>query len=241
MKHLRFAALTALALTAALALAAHATETPKAAAAAGAKAGEKAATNLAATDKAVLAIDAQITAANVNKTAPDWKETLPAPKKVAFDAAKKYYIRMATSEGTVLIRLMPDVAPMHATNMIYLSRLGFYDGIKFHRVIKGFMAQGGCPKGTGTGGPGYAFEGEFSPTVKHDKPGILSMANAGPGTDGSQFFLTFKATPWLDGKHTVFGEVVEGKDVLTKLEANGSQGGAPTKPMNIDKCTVEVR
>ena len=261
MKHLRTAVLAALALTALLAASVLAADPPKAApkTAPSPKAAEAAKTatgeahgklneakaaakaNVAASDKAVLAIDAQIAAAKIDKNAAGWKEMLPPPKKVAFDPAKKYYIRMATSEGTILIKLLTDVAPMHATNMIYLSRLGFYDGIKFHRVIKGFMAQGGCPKGTGTGGPGYQFEGEFSPTVKHDKPGILSMANAGPGTDGSQFFLTFKPTPWLDGKHTVFGEVVEGLDVLPKLEANGSQQGATTKLMTIDKCTVEVR
>jgi cyclophilin family peptidyl-prolyl cis-trans isomerase len=94
-------------------------------------------------------------------------------------------------QGPIDVKLLPDVTPMHASSTIYLTRLGYYDGLAFHRVIPGFMAQGGCPLGTGTGGPGYEYDGEFSPTVKHDKPGILSMANRGPGTDGSQFFLTF--------------------------------------------------
>jgi cyclophilin family peptidyl-prolyl cis-trans isomerase len=129
---------------------------------------------------------------------------------------------------------------MHVTNFIYLARLGFYDGLKFHRVITGFMAQGGCPLGNGSGNPGYGFGGEFSPGVKHDTPGLLSMANAGPGTDGSQFFLTFVPTPWLDGKHTIFGRVTEGLEVLKALEAAGSRSGAPGKPMAMKKVTVEV-
>ena len=102
------------------------------------------------------------------------------------------------------------------------------------------MAQGGCPKGSGTGGPGYQYAGEFSPKVKHDKGGLLSMANAGPGTDGSQFFLTFVATPWLDGKHTIFGEVVEGMGVMKALEKAGSRSGETQEPVRMEKVTVEV-
>jgi len=114
---------------------------------------------------------------------------------------------------------------MHVTSFAYLIKVGFFDGLTFHRVITGFMAQGGCPLGSGSGGPGYQFDGEYSPAVKHNRGGLLSMANAGPGTDGSQFFLTFVPTPWLDGKHTIFGEVVEGMDVVKALEAVGSQSG----------------
>jgi len=102
------------------------------------------------------------------------------------------------------------------------------------------MAQGGDPIGNGTGGPGYEYDGEFKGGAKHDKPGMLSMANAGPGTDGSQFFLTFVPTQWLDGKHTIFGKVVEGKDVLKKLEAAGSQSGKTSEPLKIDKVTIKV-
>jgi cyclophilin family peptidyl-prolyl cis-trans isomerase len=130
---------------------------------------------------------------------------------------------------------------MHVTNFIDLTRLGFFDGLSFHRVITQFMAQGGCPLGTGTGDPGYRFEGEYRADVKHDRPGLLSMANAGPGTDGSQFFLTFVPTPWLNGKHTIFGEVIEGQDVLKKLEAAGTQSGKTTEPLSIVKATVELR
>ena len=133
---------------------------------------------------------------------------------------------MTTSKGAVRIKLLPDVAPMHVTSFIYLSRLGFYDGLAFHRVIPGFMAQGGCPLGTGTGGPGYKYDPASSATTsKHDRGGLLSMANAGPGTDGSQFFLTFVATPWLDGKHTIFGEVTDGMETLKAIEPLGSSSG----------------
>jgi cyclophilin family peptidyl-prolyl cis-trans isomerase len=135
---------------------------------------------------------------------------------------------------------MPDVAPVHVSSTIFLTRLGFYDGLAFHRVITGFMAQGGCPLGTGTGGPGYQYAGEFDKKAKHDRPGLLSMANAGPGTDGSQFFLTFVPTPWLDGKHTVFGEVTEGIDALKALEKRGSESGKTREPLSIQKATITV-
>jgi len=164
-------------------------------------------------------IDAQIAAAKIDKTKPGWKTSLPKPKLATFDPAHTYWIHMKTSKGPVTIQLLPDVAPMHVTNFIYLTKLGFYDGIKFHRVITNFMAQGGDPLGVGMGGPGYKYEGEFSDSVKHDKPGILSMANAGPGTNGSQFFITHVPTPHLDGKHTVFGEVIEGQSVVDSVRA----------------------
>jgi peptidyl-prolyl cis-trans isomerase B (cyclophilin B) len=184
--------------------------------------------------------DEMIEKAGVDKGDPDWKTRLSKPKKAEFDPTRTYSIRMVTNKGTMLIRLFPDVAPMHATSFIYLSKLGFYDGLSFHRVITGFMAQGGCPLGTGTGGPGYKYDGEFKKSVQHDRPGLLSMANAGPGTDGSQFFLTFRATPWLDGKHTIFGEVVEGQEVLSQLEAVGSQSGATSEPLFMETVTAEV-
>jgi peptidyl-prolyl cis-trans isomerase B (cyclophilin B) len=192
-------------------------------------------------DKAMLQIDQQIQAAKVDKSKPGWRTSLTKPTAATFDPAHKYYARMVTNKGTILIHFLPDVAPMHVTNFIYLTKLGYYDGLSFHRVITGFMAQGGCPLGTGTGGPGYQFAGEFSDAVKHDKPGLLSMANAGPGTDGSQFFLTFVETPWLNGKHTIFGEVVEGMDVMKKLEAAGSRGGQTSEPLKMDKVTIEVK
>ena len=138
------------------------------------------------------------------------------------------------------MRLRPDVAPMHASSTVYLTALGFYDGLSFHRVIEGFMAQGGCPEGTGTRGPGYQYDGEFDDSVTHNRPGLLSMANAGPGTDGSQFFLTFVETPWLDGKHTIFGEVEEGMETVSELEKRGSRGGETSEPLRIERARIRV-
>ncbi len=192
-------------------------------------------------DKSIAAIDAQVAAAKIDKTVAGWRTHLPIFKTVAFDPAKSYYAQFVTNKGVVLIKLRPDVAPAHVTNLIYLARMGFYDGLKFHRVITSFMAQGGCPLGTGTGSPGYGFEGEFSPNAKHNKPGMLSMANAGPGTDGSQFFLTFVPTPWLDGKHTIFGETEDGFDVLKKLEAGGSQSGQTSELLMLEKVLIQVK
>jgi peptidyl-prolyl cis-trans isomerase B (cyclophilin B) len=177
--------------------------------------------------------------AKVDTGKSGWRTRVPKPEKATFDAGRTYGVTMTTNKGPIRIRLFPDVAPMHATSFLYLSKLGFYDGLAFHRVIQGFMAQGGCPLGSGTGGPGYQFDGEYRADVKHDRPGLLSMANAGPGTDGSQFFLTFVPTPWLDGKHTIFGEVVEGKDVLRALEAAGSRSGSTSEPLRIDSVTID--
>jgi len=114
-----------------------------------------------------------------------------------------------TNKGVIHIELFEDKVPKTVANFEKLANQGFYDGLKFHRVIENFMVQGGCPKGTGTGDPGYKFDDEFHPDLRHDGPGILSMANSGPNTNGSQFFITHVETPWLDGKHTVFGRVVD--------------------------------
>lgn len=191
-------------------------------------------------DDTLSEIDAQIAKANVDKSEDDWKTNVPKPTVVQFDPETSYFARMKTNKGTMRIQFLPDVAPMHVTSFIYLTRMGFYDGLTFHRVIPDFMAQGGCPLGTGSGGPGYRYDGEYDPKVKHDRAGMLSTANSGPGTDGSQFFITFKATPWLNGKHTVFGEVVDGMDVVRKLERAGSRSGQTTEPLEIEKVTIEV-
>lgn len=119
---------------------------------------------------------------------------------------------ITTSRGTIHMRLFTDQTPLTVANFVNLALRKFYDGLTFHRVIADFMIQGGCPLGSGTGGPGYRFEDEIVTTLKHNKPGVLSMANAGPSTNGSQFFITHVATPWLDGKHTVFGECIGNED-----------------------------
>ncbi len=194
-----------------------------------------------ASDKAIAAIDAQIAHAKVDKKAAGWKTHLPLPKVVTFDPSKKYLARIVTNKGALVIELKPKIAPMHVTNFIYLARLGFYDGTKFHRVIKGFMAQGGDPLGTGAGGPGYQFAGEFDPNTKHDQAGVLSTANAGPDTDGSQFFIMFRAYPSLDMHYSIFGQVVEGLDVLNQMEAVANPSdGPPLQPLSITKVTVEA-
>lgn len=124
---------------------------------------------------------------------------------------------ITTDKGEIRLELYADQAPLTVANFANLAQRGFYDGLKFHRVIADFMIQGGDPLGTGSGGPGYKFDDEVNTGLKHDGPGILSMANSGPKTNGSQFFITHKATPWLDGKHTVFGKVLSGQDVVNKI------------------------
>ena len=134
--------------------------------------------------------------------------------EMQLDPTKNYQATLHTSKGDIIIDLFAKNVPHTVNNFVFLARQGFYDGTIFHRVIPDFMAQGGDPTGTGRGGPGYKFRDEFDPKLRHDKPGVLSMANAGPNTNGSQFFITHVPTPWLDGKHAVFGQVVGGLDVL---------------------------
>ena len=136
---------------------------------------------------------------------------------MTIDSSKRYVATMETAKGNIVIELFAADAPVTVNNFVFLSREGYYDNTTFHRVLTDFMAQGGDPTGTGTGGPGYQFADEFSPHRRHDSPGTLSMANAGPGTNGSQFFLTHVPTPHLDGRHTVFGKVTDGLDVLLSL------------------------
>jgi cyclophilin family peptidyl-prolyl cis-trans isomerase len=185
-------------------------------------------------------IDDFIATQKVDKAQPNWRTKLAKPPVATFDKTKKVFWVLDTNKGQIKIALMPEIAPMHVTSTMYLTKLGFYDGLPFHRVINGFMAQGGDPLGNGTGGPGYNYAGEFSPTAKHDGPGVLSMANAGPNTDGSQFFLTFTATPHLDGKHTVFGKVSSGHDALKALEKAGSSSGRTSEKLEIKKATIAI-
>jgi cyclophilin family peptidyl-prolyl cis-trans isomerase len=197
-------------------------------------------TEARADDAAVAAIDAFIAKQSVDKNVTDWKMNLEKPPKPQFTEGKTYYWNLQTNKGALKIKLLPDAAPMHVASTIYLTRIGFYDGIVFHRVIPRFMAQGGDPTGTGTRGPGYKYDGEFDASVKHDKAGVLSMANSGPGTDGSQFFITFKATPHLNGKHTIFGNVVDGMDTLEVIELLGGPGGKTKEEILIESATISV-
>ena len=161
-----------------------------------------------------------------------------------------------TSEGNFKIRLFDQEVPNTVANFVGLAegtkeftdpktgqktKRPFYDGLAFHRVIDGFMLQGGCPLGTGTGGPGYKFADEFNSKLRHSKPGMLSMANAGPNTNGSQFFVTLAATPWLDNKHSVFGEVVEGMDIVNKIGSvpTAKPSDKPIKPVIIQSVKIE--
>ncbi len=184
-------------------------------------------------DIAIAAIDAFIEESNIDRSQEGWKTQLPMPPVVEFAEGTDYYWDIDTNVGNMAVKLMPQIAPMHCSSTLYLARLGFYDGVIFHRVIDGFMAQGGDPLGRGTGGPGYKYGGEFSPEARHDRPGLLSMANAGPGTDGSQFFLTFVPTPHLDDNHSIFGEVTDGMDTLQALETRGSRSGQTSEHLEM--------
>src|SRR3989338_9514216 len=160
-------------------------------------------------------------------------------KKKGKSVEQTTYAILDTTKGKIKIKLFPDKTPKTVANFVKLTEKKFYDGLIFHRVIPDFMIQGGDPSGNGTGGPGYTFADEFNPTLKHSKPGILSMANAGPNTNGSQFFITAKATPWLDGHHTVFGEVVEGRDVVHVIEkVERDSRDKPIHDVVIKKVTI---
>ncbi len=156
-----------------------------------------------------------------------------APPAMALKPGARYQARIETDKGDLLVDLHADLVPMTVNNFVFLAREGFYDGVIFHRVIANFMAQSGDPTGTGTGGPGYQFKDEFDQTLRHSGPGVLSMANAGPNTNGSQFFITHVATPWLDGKHTVFGQVADGMKVLMSIP--------PRDPGNRNAPAVAIR
>jgi cyclophilin family peptidyl-prolyl cis-trans isomerase len=148
-------------------------------------------------------------------------------------------VTIETNHGTITAEMYLDVAPKTAGNFIELAKKGYYDGIIFHRVIDGFMIQGGDPTGTGTGGPGYKIPDEFAPGLKHTAAGTFSMANAGPGTGGSQFFITLAATPWLDGKHAIFGKVTGGLDVVKAIgKVKTKSGDRPAEDVVMTKVTV---
>lgn len=156
--------------------------------------------------------------------------------EMKIDPKKQYTATFKTDKGDIVVKLFADKTPKTVNNFVFLAKEGFYNDTIFHRVIDDFMVQGGDPTGTGMGGPGYKFSDEFDSSLKHDKPGILSMANAGPNTNGSQFFITHIPTPWLDNKHSVFGEVTEGLDVLFSIPARdpSNRNSPAVKLLSVD-------
>ncbi len=145
------------------------------------------------------------------------------PPEMTIDPQRRYVATLQTAKGDIKVGLLADKAPLTVNNFVFLARQGYYDGTTFHRVLADFMAQAGDPTGTGSGGPGYRFDDEIRPELKFDSGGIVAMANAGPNTNGSQFFITFKATPWLDGGYSIFGRVIEGMDVVLSLRLRDPQ------------------
>jgi peptidyl-prolyl cis-trans isomerase B (cyclophilin B) len=191
-------------------------------------------------DPAIGAIEAQIAAAKVDKSVSGWRTHLPLPTAVTFTPGRSYLWTLVTDKGELRVKLRPEVAPMHVTSTIYLTRLGFYDSLTFHRIIRGFMAQGGDPIGDGTGGPGYRYRVEANACALHDGRGVVSMANAGPNTEGSQFFITFAAQPALDGGYSVFGHVLGGMDTLAAIEAGGTLDEGKPTIVTITSASISV-
>ncbi|HRF46404.1 MAG TPA: peptidylprolyl isomerase [Anaerolineales bacterium] len=189
---------------------------------------------------AALALTACAPAATPTVAAPaaDSPKQWSTPPEMTIDVNKSYTATIVTAKGNIVIELMPKVAPKTVNNFVFLARQGYYDGVIFHRVIKDFMAQGGDPTGTGMGGPGYQFEDEFSPDVTFSQAGLLAMANAGAGTNGSQFFITYVPTPHLNGAHTIFGTVVAGLEVALALTERDPQD--PNAPPGDVMTTITI-
>lgn len=168
----------------------------------------------------MIALAGCLTSCAEEKKATDNNAAASGDSKAKTEAAvKDIRIELNTSKGTIEAIIFASKVPMTAANYLNLAKRGYYEGLKFHRVIPNFMIQGGDPQGTGRGGPGYRFGDEFDPSLKHDGPGVFSMANAGPGTNGSQFFVTHKETSWLDNRHSVFGKVTKGQDIVDAIMA----------------------
>lgn len=188
-------------------------------------------------------VQEQTEAGRIDTSAENWRTRLPKFPDVPFDDGGTYLWTLETSDGTLVAKLNPEVAPEHVRNILYLSDLGFYDGLGFHRIMRGFMAQGGCPLGRGNGSPGYTLRLEVSREALHDKPGVLSMARSPhPDSAGSQFFITFAPRSHLDMQYSVFGHVVEGLEVLEKMEGAANPraaNGVPTlRPVTIKSARV---
>ena len=179
--------------------------------------------------------------AKVPKASREEKPTFDKPPQTQIDPNKSYSATMQTSCGTIELELFADQTPVTVNSFVFLAREGFFDGLTFHRVIPGFVLQGGDPEGTGAGGPGYQFEDEIVKELTFDDAGLLAMANSGPDTNGSQFFITAGPAKHLDGLHTIFGRVAKGIDVIREIEALGTESGTPSKTIYIEKVTIEER
>lgn len=196
-------------------------------------------------DRALPQIQAFLDKSKPDKANAEWRKMLPKPEEAVFSRDRSYHWTLETSKGTMKIRLRTDTAPMHATSTIYLTLAGFYDGLTIHRVNPGSTLQGGCPAGDGTGMPGYLINDEIRKGQDHDRVGLVSAANRGPSTDGSQFLITLgvpsaENRARFNAQHTIFGEVVAGADTLKAIDACGSPGGKPTERIGILKATVAV-
>jgi cyclophilin family peptidyl-prolyl cis-trans isomerase len=175
----------------------------------------------------------------IDTTQPNWKRSLATFPAVQYRPESTLRAHIQTDRGDILLRLRPDAAPRHVANFVYLCRLGFYDGVPFQFITPGRRIQWGCPIGDGRGGPGYRFAGEDQTALLHDRSGRLSTANAGKNTDGCIFFITLRSMPWMDGKHTVFGEILAGQDVADAVGATGSKLGVPRERTLIQSVTIE--
>ena len=179
----------------------------------------------------------------IDRADPNWRYKLPDPPSVQFTPGKQYYWDLKTTKGFIRIELLTESAPRHAASTLFLTELGFYDGLPFHRSIQGFMIQGGCPSGNGRGDPGYKLRLELDPKRKHDRPGVVASANSGPHTDGSQFYIMFGSNGLLDGKYTIFGQVTDGLLTVRALErVSGPSGtdGPPLEPVRIEEAHFSV-
>jgi cyclophilin family peptidyl-prolyl cis-trans isomerase len=169
-----------------------------------------------------------------------WRINLPPPPPVEFPAGTKVFWELKTNKGDIGIELFPEAAPKHVASFAYLTRLGFYDGTIIHRISPGFVIQGGCPRGNGSGSPGYSLDGEFGPGLSHDAKGVVSMANSGPGTDGSQFFITLRPAKELDGGYSIVGKVLDGWATVETIARFGTPSERPSEQLIIHEAKIRT-
>jgi peptidyl-prolyl cis-trans isomerase B (cyclophilin B) len=172
--------------------------------------------------------------------ATDPNKVFKRPELMRFDSGKEYFWVLDTSKGRIRIRLQPEMAPVHVTSTIFLTNSHFYDDLTFHRVVRGAFAQGGCPMGDGSGGPGYTIESEITGSMRHDRRYLVGSANHGVDTDGSQFYITLGPVGRLDGEHAIFGEVVEGQDAVNAIESTATPDGTPEETITIRSASIEI-